>query len=167
MIPGSETSSGNAESVFSYTHDEIGMVRHKVNLKGNGVENEHSVLFFNVVVDEYSVGSKTGLTLSDGEAVLGFAGIPEGVDSEDGGGLLFTTKDGELHVRTLTSGFSMPGDTLIEENWAGEFAFTLREDNRVQVAWTKRTINQQGYTLTDIGMASIGMLGDMSSKSSH
>ena len=113
------------------------------------------------------VGSKTGLTLSDGEAVLGFAGIPEGVDSEDGGGLLFTTKDGELHVRTLTSGFSMPGDTLIEENWAGEFAFALRDDNRVQVAWTKRTTTQQGYTMTDIGMASIGMLGDMSSKSSH
>ena len=61
----------------------------------------------------------------------------------------------------------MPGDTLIEDNWAGEFAFVLRDDNRVHVAWTKRTTNQQGYTMTDIGMASIGMLGDMSSKSSH
>ena len=124
-------------------------------------------LIFNVVVDEYLVGSKTGLTLSDGEAVLGFTGIPEGVDSEDGGGLLFTTKDGELHARTLTSGFSIPGDTLIEDNWAGEFAFVLREDNRVHLAWTKRTTTQQGYTMTDIGMASIGMLGDLSSKSSH
>ena len=82
-------------------YDEIGMVRHKVKLEGNGVELEHSELEFNVVVDEYLVGSKTGLTLSDGEAVLGFVGIPEGVDSEDGGGLLFTTKDGELHARTL------------------------------------------------------------------
>ncbi|MEC8789230.1 MAG: CARDB domain-containing protein, partial [Candidatus Thermoplasmatota archaeon] len=167
VIPGSDTSSGKAETVFSYTHDEIGMVRHKVKLEGNGVELEHSELLFNVVVDEYLVGSKTGLTLSDGEAVLGFAGIPEGVDSEDGGGLLFTTKDGELHARTLTSGFSIPGDTLIEDNWAGEFAFALRDDNRVHLAWTKRTTTQQGYTMTDIGMASIGMLGDLSSKSSH
>jgi len=119
------------------------------------------------VVDEYLVGSKTGLTLSDGEAVLGFVGIPEGVDSEDGGGLLFTTKNGELHARTLTSGFSIPGDTLIEDNWAGEFAFVLRDDNRVHLAWTKRTTTQQGYTMTDIGMASIGMSGDLSSKSSH
>ena len=167
VIPGSDTSSGKAETVFSYTHDEIGMVRHKVKLEGNGVELEHSELEFNVVVDEYLVGSKTGLTLSDGEAVLGFVGIPEGVDSEDGGGLLFTTKDGELHARTLTSGFSIPGDTLIEDNWAGEFAFALRDDNRVHLAWTKRTTTQQGYTMTDIGMASIGMLGDLSSKSSH
>ena len=167
VIPGSDTSSGKAETVFSYTHDEIGMVRHKVKLEGNGVELEHSELEFIVVVDEYLVGSKTGLTLSDGEAVLGFAGIPEGVDSEDGGGLLFTTKDGELHARTLTSGFSIPGDTLIEDNWAGEFAFALRDDNRVHLAWTKRTTTQQGYTMTDIGMASIGMLGDLSSKSSH
>ena len=125
VIPGSDTSSGNVVTVFSYTHDEIGMVRHKVELEGNGVEIEHSILEFNVIVDEYSVGSKTGLTVSDGEAVLGFVGIPEGVDSEDGGGLLFTTKNGELHVRTLTSGFSMPGDTLIEDNWAGEFALPL------------------------------------------
>jgi subtilisin family serine protease len=167
VIPGSDTASGKAETVFSYTHDEIGMVRHKVKLEGNGVELEHSELEFNVVVDEYLVGSKTGLTLSDGEAVLGFAGIPEGVDSEDGGGLLFTTKDGELHARTLTSGFSIPGDTLIEDNWAGEFAFALRDDNRIQIAWTKRSTTQQGYTMTDIGMASIGMLGDLSSKSSH
>ena len=72
-----------------------------------------------------------------------------------------------MHARTLTSGFSIPGDTLIEDNWAGEFAFALRDDNRVHLAWTKRTTTQQGYTMTDIGMASIGMLGDLSSKSSH
>jgi subtilisin family serine protease len=167
VIPGSDISSGNRISEFSYTHDSIGLVQHKVVLEGDGVELEHSELFFSVVVDEYSVGSKTGLTLSDGEAVLGFAGIPEGVDSEAGGGLLFTTKDGELHARTVSTRFGMPGDTLIEENWAGEFAFTLRDDNRIHLAWTKRTVNQQGYTLTDIGMASIGMSGEKSTTSSH
>ena len=70
--------------------------------------------------------------------------------------MLFTTKDGELHARTLTSGFSMPGDTLVESNWAGEFAFVLRDDNRVQMAWTKRFTDQQGYTMTDIGLSNWG-----------
>ncbi|GIR66820.1 MAG: hypothetical protein CM15mP71_0460 [Candidatus Poseidoniales archaeon] len=51
-------SSGKAETVFSYTHDEIGMVRHKVKLEGNGVELEHSELLFNVVVDEYLVDQR-------------------------------------------------------------------------------------------------------------
>ena len=46
VIPGSDTSSV-VVTVFSYTHDEIGMVRHKVELEGNGVEIEHSILEFN------------------------------------------------------------------------------------------------------------------------
>ena len=61
----------------------------------------------------------------------------------------------------------MPGDTLVESNWAGEFAFVLREDNRVQMAWTKRFTDQQGYTMTDIGLASIGISRDKSSTTSH
>ena len=82
-------------------------------------------------------------------------------------GLIFTTIDGELHARTLNRIGSMQTDTTIEEDWAGEFAFTLREDNRVHLAWTKRFENQLGYTMTDIGMSSIGMLGEMGSVSSH
>ena len=167
LILGSDSSSGSATAQFSYTHDSIGVVKHRVILEGNGVDIQHSELRFKVVVDDYSTGSKTGLTLSDGEAVLGFGGIPNGVESDQGGGLLFTTKNGELHARTLTSGFSMPGDTLVESNWAGEFAFVLRDDNRVQMAWTKRFTDQQGYTMTDIGLASIGMAGDKSITTSH
>ena len=167
LILGSDSSSGSATAQFSHTHYEIGVVKHRVVLEGNGVDAQFSELRFKVVVDEYSAGSKTGLTLSEGEAVLGFVGIPSSADSDDGGGLLFTTKDGELHARTLTSGFSMPGDTLVESNWAGEFAFVLRDDYRVQMAWTKRFTDQQGYTMTDVGMASIGILGDKSSTSSH
>ena len=136
-------------------------------LEGNRVEAQYSELRFSVVVDDYEVGSKTGLTLSEGEAVLGFVGIPDDPDDSTGGGLIFTTKDGELHARTLTTSFGMPGDTTIEENWAGEFAFVLRDDNRVHLAWTKRFQDQQGYTMIDVGMASIGMLGDMDSTTSY
>jgi len=167
VIPGSSSSSGSAKAQFTHTHDSIGVVKHRVLLEGNGVDTQYSELRFKVVVDEYKVGSKTGLTISEGEAVLGFVGIQKGVDSDEGGGLLFTTKNGELHARTLTPSFSMPADTLIESNWAGEFAFVLRDDNRVHLAWTKRFTDQQGYTMTDVGMASIGLLGDKSQTSSH
>jgi subtilisin family serine protease len=167
VIPGSTSSSGNAKAQFTNTHDSVGVVEHRVVLEGNGVTAQYSELRFKVIVDEFEVGSKYSLTLSDGEAVLGFVGIRDGTDSSRGGGLLFTTKDGELHARTLTPEFGMPGDTLIESNWAGEFAFVLREDNRVHLAWNKRFDDQLGYTLTDVGMASIGLLGDMSSTTSH
>ena len=167
VIPGSTSSSGSAMAQFTHTHDSVGVVKHRVLLEGNGVTAQYSELRFNVIVDEFEVGSKIGLTISEGEAVLGFVGIPSGVDGSDGGGLLFTTKDGELHARTLTDSFAMPGDTLIEDNWAGEFAFVLRDDNRVHMAWSKRFDDQLGYTLTDLGMASIGLLGDMSSVNSY
>ena len=80
-----------------------------------------------------------------------FVGLPDG-------GLLFTTKDGELHARTVTPKFGMPGDTTIETNWAGEFAFTPRSDGRAHLAWSKRFNDDFGYTMTDISMASIGRL---------
>lgn len=167
IIPGSTSSSGNAKVTFTNTHDSVGVVKHKVTLEGNGVSAQYSTLRFKIVVDDFEVGAKTGLTISDGEAVLGFVGIPNGEGNSNGGGLLFTTRDGELHARTLNPNFAMPGDTLIESNWAGEFAFVLREDNRVHLAWTKRFDDQQGYTMTDMGMASIGLLGDLSTTSSH
>ena len=167
IIPGSTSSSGNAKAQFTHTHDSVGVVKHRVVIEGNGVDAQYSELRFSVIVDEFEVGSKTSLTLSEGEAVLGFVGIPDGVDSSDGGGLLFTTKDGELHARTLAPNFAMPGDTLIESNWAGEFAFVLRDDNRVHLAWNKRFDDQLGYTLTDVGMASIGLLGDLGGVTSH
>lgn len=167
VVPGSSSSSGHAKAQFTHTAREAGIVKHKVVLEGNGVEAQYSELRFSVVVDDYEAGSKTGLTLSEGEAVLGFVGIPDDPDDSTGGGLIFTTKDGELHARTLTTSFGMPGDTTIEENWAGEFAFVLRDDNRVHLAWTKRFQDQQGYTMIDVGMASIGMLGDMDSTTSY
>ena len=167
IVPGSTSSSGNAKAQFTNTHDSVGVVKHRVVLEGNGVTAQYSELRFKVIVDEFEVGSKTGLTLSDGEAVLGFVGIPDDDDSSKGGGLLFTTKDGELHARTLTSTFGMPGDTLIESNWAGEFAFVLRDDKRVHLAWSKRFDDQLGYTLADVGMASIGLSGDLSSVTSY
>ena len=168
VVPGSSLSTGFAKAQFSDNKDKTGVYSYRVVLEGTGVEAQYSELRFKVIVDDYSVTSKTGLTLSDGEVVLGFVGIPikEG-DKSDGGGLLFTTIDGELHARTITDGLSMPGDTLIEDNWAGEFAYTLRDDDRVHLAWTKRFVDQQGYTMVDVGMAHIGILGELSSVSSH
>ena len=158
-IAGSSSSSGNAKATFTTTYSEVGTVLHRVMLEGDGVEAKYSEFRFSVVVDEYEMGSSTRLTLSEGESALGFVGLPTG-------GLLFTTINGELHARTVTDTFGLPGDTLIEDDWAGEFAFVARSDGRAHVAWTKR-IEQLGYTMTDIGMASIGVKGDLSGYSSH
>ena len=160
VIPGSTSDSGHASVKFTHSYGSVNLLEYKVELSGDGVEAKFSTHSFAIVVDEYETGSATRLTLSDGEAVLGFVGLPNG-------GLLFTTRDGELHARTVTPTFGMPGDTTIESNWAGEFAFTARSDGRSHIAWSKRYNDDFGYTMTDISMASIGIQGDIGGESSY
>jgi serine protease AprX len=160
VIPGSTSNSGHASVQFTHSHNSVELLEYKVELTGDGVEAKYSSYNFAIIVDEYETGSATRLTLSDGEVALGFVGLPDG-------GLLFTTKDGELHARTVTPKFGMPGDTTIETNWAGEFAFTPRSDGRAHLAWSKRFNDDFGYTMTDISMASIGIQGDIGGESSY
>ena len=61
----------------------------------------------------------------------------------------------------------MPSDTLIESDWTGEFAVTDREDGRAQMVWSKGITDASGYILSDIGIASIGVSGDISPIQSH
>lgn len=160
VIGGSTSGTGNSKASFTHSAEESGTIQHRVILEGNGVDAEHSELRFNVIVDGFEVSSPTRLTLSEGESAIGFAGI-------DGGGLLFTTINGELHARTLTPTFGMPGDTLIESDWTGEFAFIVREDGRAQVTWTRRFQDGTGYTLYEVRTASIGASGDLMNVMSH
>ena len=155
VVPGSNSSSGFSTVRFSDISAHKGEVSYRVILTGNGVEAQNSELRFGIIVDEYILGPPVTLSLSEGEYAVGFVSLGKGA-------LLFTTKDGELHARTISSSLSMPGDTLIERDWAGEFAVVARSDDRAQVAWTKRNTDDLGYVLTDIGMASIGYVGDMS-----
>ena len=160
LVPGSETSSGNSIARFADMIAEPGEVSYRATLTGSGVELEHSVLRFNVTVGYFDLGSKSTLSLATKETPLEFVGLPDG-------GLLFTTRDGELHVRTISSSLSMPGDILLDDDWGGELAVYQREDGLVQAAWSRRSINAEGYTLTDIAMTSISAAGKTTAKHYH
>ena len=158
---------GSVKVQFTHTPESVGIVKHRILMEGDGVSAQYSELRFSIVIDNFIRSGKTKIQLEDGETLIGYVGMEQNGNSDNGGGLLFTTKNGELHAKTLDYRLEIDGDTLIEDNWAGEFAFVLREDNRIHLAWTKRFDDQQGYTMTDIGMSSIGLLGDMTSVSSH
>ena len=111
------------------------------------------------VADLY-IGARVGVSLATGETPVEFVGL-------DDGGLLFTTIDGELHARTITSTLSMPGGVVIEESWGGELAVHERDDGLVQLAWTRRTLSLEGYVLTDIAMTSISAAGKTTPKHYH
>ena len=160
LVPGSETGSGNIIARFADMVSEPGVVSYRATLTGSGVEFEHSKLFFNVTVGYFNLGSKSTLSLATKETPLEFVGLPDG-------GLLFTTRDGELHVRTISSSLAMPGDILLENDWGGELAVYQREDGLVQAAWSRRSINAEGYTLTDIAMTSISAAGKTTAKHYH
>jgi hypothetical protein len=153
FIVGSETDSGNAYVEFSEVGHSIGSVKYRVVIEGNGVEPEFSDHRFTVVVDDASLGSIVGISLSQGEVPIDFIGMADG-------GLLFTTRDGELHVRSITDKMILQADVLLEEKWGGELATTLREDGLVHAVWNRKTISPDGYTLTDLSLTSLTRLGE-------
>ncbi|GIR75962.1 MAG: hypothetical protein CM15mP78_06610 [Candidatus Poseidoniales archaeon] len=160
LIPGSATTSGYAFAQFEDVHNEAGSVSYRAILSGTGVELEHSELRFNVTTANVLAGPRVGVSLPTGEVPLEFIGL-------DNGGLLFTTVDGELHARTVTSTLSLVGGVVLEENWGGELAAYHRDDGLVQVAWTRRSLSLEGYILTDIAMTSISAAGKTTPKHYH
>ena len=160
LVPGSSTTSGYAYAQFEDVHDEVGSVSYRAVLSGSGVELEHNELLFNVTVADLREGSRVGIDLATGEVPVEFIGLNDG-------GLLFTTIDGELRARTITSRLVMVGGVVLEENWGGELAAYQRDDGLVQVAWTRRSLSVEGYILTDIAMTSISSGGKTTPKHYH
>ena len=128
-------------------------MKYRVVIEGNGVEPEFSDHRFTVVVDDASLGSIVGISLSQGEVPIDFIGMADG-------GLLFTTRDGELHVRSITDKMILQADVLLEEKWGGELATTLREDGLVHAVRNRKTISPDGYTLTDLSLTSLTRPGE-------
>lgn len=160
LVPGSSTTSGYAFTKFADVAYDPGHIAYRAVLSGSGVELEHSQLRFNVTVVDLYVGAKVPISLATGETPVEYVGL-------DDGGLLFTTIDGELHARTITSTLSMPGGVVIEESWGGELAVHERDDGLVQLAWTRRTLSLEGYILSDIAMTSISAAGKTTPKHYH
>ncbi len=162
QIDGSTSSSGYEEVSFpiNATRSVLGINEFRAVLQGDGVETEFSEKRFNVVVDNVNLGSPVRLNLISSESVLDFVGIGEG-------GLLFTTIDGELRVRTITNSLSMPGEVKLADSWAGELAVLKGNDGLVYAAWTENKLSQDGYFMTDISFTSITSAGETTSIQSH
>ena len=162
QIDGSNSSSGYEEVSFQINSSMsvLGSNEFKVELQGDGVETEFSENRFKVVVDNVNLGSPVRLNLVSSESVLDFVGIGDG-------GLLFTTIDGELRVRTITSSLSMPGEVKLADSWAGELAVLKGNDGLVYAAWTENKLSQDGYFMTDISFTSITSAGETTSIQSH
>ena len=155
FIPGATTESGSQSVKFRHVSDQIGAVLYKATLTGDGVESDYSQHTFTVVVSDVSSGQGTStLSLSDSEYPVAFAGI-------DSSTLLFTTIDGELHVRSISKDLQLLTDTIVDTNWGGEIDVIVREDGLVHAVWTSRTQSQQGYFLNDIAMTSFSATGQM------
>ena len=162
QIDGSVSSSGYEEVSFpiNASSSKLGLNEFRAVLQGDGVETEFNEKRFNVVVDNVNLGSPVRLNLVSSESVLDFVGIGNG-------GLLFTTIDGELRVRTITESLSMPGEVKLAESWAGELAVLKGKDGLVYAAWTENKLSQDGYFMTDISFTSITSSAETTSIQSH
>jgi subtilisin family serine protease len=159
VVEGSSSSSGYSTARFHDIHSDVGYVYYRATLLGDGVEASESIHYFYTVIDEVSLGSQVRINLIENEVPLEFVGLDEGA-------LLFTTIDGELHVRTITESMSMPGDVKLESNWGGELAVSQRDDGLVQAVWSRKTVEVDGYTYTDLAMNAISASGETTPKQS-
>ena len=155
FIPGATVESGFQSAKFTHSNSNIGVVHYRATLTGDGVENDYSQHTFSVVVSDVSSGQGTAtLSLADGESPIAFAGVESST-------LIFTTIDGELHVRSLSKDLRLQTDTLVDQNWGGELDVLIRNDGLVHAAWTSRKQSQQGYFLNDVAMTSFSVTGQM------
>ena len=155
FIPGATVESGFQSAKFTHSNSNIGAVHYRATLTGDGVESEYSQHTFAVVVSDVSSGQGSAtLSLAEDEYPIAFAGIESST-------LIFTTIDGELHVRSLSKDLRLQTDTLIDKSWGGELDVLVRNDGLVHAAWTSRTQSQQGYFLNDVAMTSISVTGQM------
>lgn len=167
IIPGSESSSGYNEAQFAIPENlsKPGGTEFRAVLEGDGVDSDHNSIEFTILTDnvEFS-NSQVRLNLLNGESVVDFVGMDEG-------GLIFTTVDGELHVRTVTKSSSGAWATLADvklaDSWAGEVAAVKRNDGLIHAAWTENTLGEQGYFLTNISMTSITSSGETTAIQKH
>ena len=166
IIPGSDSSSGYDEARFIIPGNlsTFGGTDFRVTMSGDGVESEYSELRFTVVSNNVGLDSPVRLNLLSGEEIIDFIGMEES-------GLLFTTVDGELHVRTVTESSSGAWATLADvklaDSWAGELTAILRDDGLVHAAWTENVLDQQGYFLSHVAMTSITSAGETTEKQTH
>ena len=153
-INGGSSTSGFATARFLDQVADVGGHQYRVLLSGNGVEAEHAEHRFTVVADTFTLGSPIRLSLDDGETPIDLIGGEEGA-------VLLTTREGELHARILSSSMVVISDVLVERNWGGEIASTVRSDGMIQLTWTRRTMSEDGYTLQDLGIAALTTTGQM------
>ena len=155
-ISGSSTSSGTFYATFADIAGDVGASNYRVVINGNDVDSEFNTHRFNVIVDNYSVGSASPITLSDTETFVDMC-------ASNGGLVLFVTEEGKLIAKTLTFGktTSVQNNVLIEEFWGGQFTCEARSDDFIQMAWTRTAPDNSGYTLTDIGTSSMSSRGDL------
>ena len=122
------------------------------------IENtkENNFATFNVIFDNLELmGTGTQLSTLPSEQPLGYVGV-------DDSGHLLTTRDGELHLRTISKSFTMPGDTTIESDFAGDAAIISADAETSYIAWTRRTTSSEGYTVQDVAFVTVDERGKTS-----
>ncbi len=122
------------------------------------IENDKTNNFatFTVIFDDLElVGSGTQLSTLSTETPLGYTGVGDT-------GHLLTTRDGELHLRTISRSFTMPGDTTIESDYAGHAAIISSSEETSFIVWTRRVQSAEGYTLHDVAFVTVDKRGKTS-----
>ena len=158
IIPGSTmTTSYHSHQLAIGPNEDNPMVRKfrvSVNVEVENDTTDNQAMNYVIFDDVELLGAPTQLDILENEIPLGYA-------AANNVGHLLTTRDGELHLRIVSKSFTMPGDTLIESNFAGEAAIISAGDGTTYVVWTRKTVSIDQYILHDIAFTTVDDFGSM------
>ena len=139
-----------AEVSLGLTLEEAGLVLMRVTVTPESDldwnSNEHE---FNLLVAAATLGGSRNIDISSGE-------VPVAYSNTGSDGHLLTSKDGSLRLHRMTQRFDL--QTCIDEfepSWGGSLATASTGDGLTHIAWTRRVLDEYGFTRQTVSYATI------------
>ena len=157
VIPGSSDSIGYHVHSFALIAGDGPLMQYRVQVTADDFNMSDNVREFTLVIDEVEVVEGTELDLDDetDEVPLGYSGHSVGSH-------LLTERNGELHVRTITTKLDMPGDVTLDKGYSGSSDIHVAGDGLSYVVWTSRFTSMDGYTMTELLFTTVDEKGQSS-----
>ena len=157
VIPGSSDVIGYHIQEFAMMANDGPLMQYRLKVTTDDFNMSDNVREFTLVIDDVEVVEGTELDL-DGENDE----IPLGYSGHSNGAHLLTERNGELHVRTMTTKLDMPGDVTLDSGYSGSSDIHVAGDGLSYVVWTSRFTSMDGYTMTELLFTTVDEKGQSS-----
>ena len=157
-VPGSVDSAGYLVHSFAMKAADGPLMNYRVELLSDDFNISDNKKDFTLVIDDVELlGDGMDLDLDEEEDE-----VPRGYSGHEEGGHLLTSKNEELHVRTITNRLSMPGDVTLDTGFSGSADISSAGGGLSYIVWTRKFTSSDGYTMSEVAFTTVDEKGQSS-----